>query len=157
MDATSDRTWTGLGWTARIVENEDGGGWALAMTHDDHDEPALVVPWVMGRNKKDPKPLGEEDFRTQVKAAQDFLTRTQQQIRRAHRRTARAQGAGGEPLLVVFDLIPDEFEPQGELVATNAIGDEVGRAACPPSFKLSRAAAQSWVDGGFRDIYGDDG
>lgn len=157
MDACSDRTWTGLGWTARIVENEDGGGWAVAMTHDDHDEPALVVPWVMGRNKKDPKPLGEADFRTQVKAAQDFLTRSQQQIRRAHRRTARAQGPDGEPLLVVFDLISDEFEPQGVLVATNGIGDEVGRAACPPSLKLSRTTAQSWVDSGFRDVYSDEG
>ena len=157
MDACSDRTWTGLGWTACIVENEDGGGWALAMTHDDHDEPALVVPWVMGRNKKDPKPLNEADFRTQVKAAQDFLTRTERQIREAHRRSAPAQGEDGGAVVVVFDLIPDEFEPQGELVATNAIGVEVGRAGCPPSYRLTRAAAQAWVDGGFRDVYGDGG
>ena len=63
----NDRTWSGRGWTAEIVENEDGGGWALSMTRDGNTEPTLVVPWVMGRNKKDPKPLNQKVYSIMMK------------------------------------------------------------------------------------------
>ena len=51
------------------------------------DEPLLVVPWVMGRNKKDPKSLNELDFRTQLKAARDFRIRMQNQRRAVFRKS----------------------------------------------------------------------
>ena len=46
------RTWTGDGWTAQVIKNEDDDGWAVAMTQDGQAEPALVGPWTMGRDKK---------------------------------------------------------------------------------------------------------
>lgn len=150
-------TWTGLGWTAEIVQNEDGGGWALAMTRDGHDEPILVVPWVMGRNKVDPKPMNPADYATQVKAAQDFLDRREQQIRNAHRASVDVSDADGQRIRVVFDVIPDEVEPQGELVAVTELGEELGRAQAPPSLRLTRAVAQQWVDGGYGPVWGDSG
>ena len=52
------RLWQGNGWTARVIKNEDDDGWAVEMIKDGEQEPALVGPWTMGRNKKDPKPLG---------------------------------------------------------------------------------------------------
>ncbi|MCP4808533.1 MAG: hypothetical protein GY913_18955 [Proteobacteria bacterium] len=156
MSTTEERTWRGMGWTAEIVDNEDGGGWALAMTPDGRDEPVLIVPWTMGRNKKDPKPLNKADFRTQVKAASDVLRRSAQQIRRAHRVSLDVNVASGERVRVVFDVIPDEVEPEGELVCSSLAGVELGRASCPAHLKLTRARAIAWVDGGCRTVYGDD-
>lgn len=49
-----DRLWHHKGWEARIIKNEDDDGWAVSMTQDGQAEPALVGPWTMGRDKKNP-------------------------------------------------------------------------------------------------------
>ena len=49
------RLWVDNGWTAKVIKNEDDDGWAVAMTRDGEREPALVGPWTMGRDKKNPK------------------------------------------------------------------------------------------------------
>jgi hypothetical protein len=51
-----DRVWSDEHWTARVVKNDDDDGWAVAMYLDGEVEPALVGPWTMGRDKKNPKP-----------------------------------------------------------------------------------------------------
>ena len=61
------RLWKGDGWTARVIKNEDDEGWAVAMIKDGEPEPALVGPWTMGRDKKNPKPLNTSDFKTLLK------------------------------------------------------------------------------------------
>lgn len=156
MSTNEDRTWRDQGWTAQIVDNEDGGGWALSMTRDGDDEPVLIVPWTMGRNKKDPKPLNKSDFRTQLKAARDVLRRSEHQIRAAHRVSLDVTVLSGERVRVVFDLIPDEVEPEGELVASSLAGVELGRASCPAGWRLTRERAAAWVDAGFPTIYADE-
>ncbi len=143
------RLWQKRGWIARVVENEDGGGWALAMSREGDDEPVLVVPWVMGRNKKDPKPLNDADFRTQVKAARDFLTRSEHQRRTAFRKSYDVVDADGEFVRVVFDVQPDDFEPTGVLSAFDNLGRERARLTCAPHFRLTRDAARAWAAGGF--------
>ena len=40
-----------------MIKNEDDEGWAVAMIKDGEPEPALVGPWTMGRDKRNPKPL----------------------------------------------------------------------------------------------------
>jgi hypothetical protein len=149
--------WVDKGWTAEVVLNEDGGGWAVAMTKDGHDEPVLVVPWVMGRNKKDPKPLNVADFTSQVKAAQDYLTRREDQIRQAHRKIVHVDDADGERVKVVFDVIPDEFEPEGQLVAWSSAGNELAQVSCAAGLKLTQSVAKDWVDGGFGAVRGGGG
>ena len=52
-----DRLWRDNGWTARVIKNEDDDGWAVEMIQAGETEPALVGPWTMGRDKKNPKPL----------------------------------------------------------------------------------------------------
>ena len=47
-----------------VIKNEDDDGWAVAMTPDGQAEPALVGPWTMGRDKKNPKPLDSSAFST---------------------------------------------------------------------------------------------
>ena len=51
------RLWSDGRWTARVIKNEDDDGWAVAMIKEGEAEPALVGPWTMGRDKKNPKPL----------------------------------------------------------------------------------------------------
>ena len=48
------RLWREDGWTARVVKNEDDDGWAVEMIKDGKSEPALVGPWTMGRDKRNP-------------------------------------------------------------------------------------------------------
>ena len=74
-----DRLWKDDGWTARVVKNEDDEGWAVAMFKDGESEPALVGPWTMGRDKKNPKPLAANAFSTLIKTASEVLRRHEQQ------------------------------------------------------------------------------
>jgi hypothetical protein len=74
------RLWASDGWTARVIKNEDDDGWAVAMTRDGQAEPALIGPWTMGRDKKNPKPLDGNAFSTLVKTASEFVRRSEQQL-----------------------------------------------------------------------------
>src|ERR1700747_2780250 len=76
-----ERLWRDNGWTARIIKNEDDEGWAVEMIKDGEAEPALVGPWTMGRDKKNPKPLDAAAFNTLVKTASEVLRRHEQQLR----------------------------------------------------------------------------
>ena len=69
------RLWRDGPWTARVIKNDDDDGWAVAMELQGQDEPALVGPWTMGRDKKNPKPLDVNAFNTLVKTANEVLRR----------------------------------------------------------------------------------
>ena len=68
-DIHEARRWRADGWTAQVIKNEDDDGWAVSMTRHGEAEPALVGPWTMGRDKKNPKPLDSSAFFTLVKTA----------------------------------------------------------------------------------------
>ena len=72
------RLWAQKGWTARVIKNEDDDGWAVEMTPDGQAEPALIGPWTMGRDKKNPKPLDINAFNTLVKTASEVVRRHEQ-------------------------------------------------------------------------------
>jgi len=74
------RLWRDNGWTARVVKNEDDEGWAVEMVLQGQDEPALIGPWTMGRDKKNPKPLDTNAFNTLVKTASEVIRRQDQQL-----------------------------------------------------------------------------
>jgi len=74
------RLWRDNGWTARVIKNEDDEGWAVAMIKDGEPEPALVGPWTMGRDKKNPKPLDTNAFNTLVKTASEVIRRHEQSL-----------------------------------------------------------------------------
>ncbi|MBP8134511.1 MAG: hypothetical protein KAY13_09570, partial [Zoogloea sp.] len=75
-----DRLWREDGWTARVIKNQDDDGWAVEMIKDGESEPALVGPWTMGRDKKNPKPLDVSAFHTLVKTASEVLRRHEQHL-----------------------------------------------------------------------------
>ena len=74
------RCWSDGRWTAQVIKNEDDDGWAVAMTLKGEAEPALVGPWTMGRDKKNPKPLDVSAFHTLVKTASEVVRRHEQQL-----------------------------------------------------------------------------
>jgi hypothetical protein len=142
------RLWRGDGWTAQVIKNEDDDGWAVAMTKDGEPEPALVGPWTMGRDKKNPKPLDVNAFNTLVKTASEFVRRHEQQLHATlHQRiTVTANDAR---VTVSLDIVPDEDHPHALLSAHDDGGDLLAEVKVAPSFKLNRASAVAWVENGF--------
>jgi hypothetical protein len=143
------RLWRDKGWTARVIKNEDDEGWAVAMIKDGEPEPALVGPWTMGRDKKNPKPLDANAFSTLVKTASEVLRRHEQQLHATLNREVHIDHDGGR-LRVALRIVPDEDEPYALLSAWNQDGEKVAEVRVPPNFRLSAASAQDWAGGGFR-------
>ena len=142
------RLWKDNGWTAQVIKNEDDDGWAVAMTPDGQVEPALVGPWTMGRDKKNPKPLDSGAFHTLVKTATEFVRRHEQQLQ-ATLHQAIEIAHDGARLSVTLDITPDEESPSAVLRATDAAGELLGEASVSPGFKLTRASAGAWADARF--------
>ena len=143
------RLWRDDGWTARVIKNEDDEGWAVAMIRDGESEPALVGPWTMGRDKKNPKPLDTAAFNTLVKTASEVIRRHEQQ-REALLHKRVVVEARGRRVTVLLDIVPDEDEPHGLLTARDEAGAELARVRVPASFKLNAASAAAWVEADFR-------
>src|SRR6478752_5201234 len=113
------RLWRDNGWTARVIKNEDDDGWAVEMLKDGEREPALVGPWTMGRDKKNPKPLDTAAFNTLVKTAAEFVRRHEQQLHAAlHQQIEIAHH--GDRVSVSLDIEPDEENPSATLRARDA-------------------------------------
>jgi hypothetical protein len=143
------RLWRDNGWTARVIKNNDDDGWAVEMLLQGQAEPALVGPWTMGRDKKNPKPLDTSAFNTLVKTAAEVLRRHEQQLHaQLHKQVVL--GYGSEQVTVTLDIVPDEDDPHAILTATDAAGDALGEQRVRPDFKLSNASAAAWVEGGFK-------
>jgi hypothetical protein len=143
-----DRLWRDNGWTARVIKNEDDDGWAVAMYRDGEAEPALVGPWTMGRDKKNPKPLDTNAFNTLVKTASEFIRRAEQHLQATlHKDIAISCSAGR--ITVALDIVPDDDDPHAHLSATDEAGTEIARVKVSAGFRLNRASATAWADAGF--------
>ena len=143
-----DRLWTNERWTARVIKNEDDDGWAVAMLVRGESEPALVGPWTMGRDKKNPKPLDVSAFNTLVKTAEEILRRHEQQLHAQLHRNVSVT-VNGRRVRVALAITPDEEGATATLSAQDEVGDELGRVAVSPAFKLNAASATAWVTSGF--------
>ena len=139
------KRWKGDGWTARVIKNEDDEGWAVEMTCDGETEPALVGPWTMGRDKKNPKPLDVSAFATLVKTANEILARHAQQRRAMLHRSVTAAAPDGARMQVVLDVIPDEDDPHAILTVQDEAGETVTRSRVPANFKLTAESARKWL------------
>ena len=144
-----DRLWQDNGWTARVIKNEDDDGWAVEMLKEGEPEPALVGPWTMGRDKKNPKPLDPSAFNTLVKTATEVLQRHAQQAHAAlHKRISVF--ALDREWDIRLDITPDEYEPYAVLSARDEFGEEVAQVRVRPDFRLTNAAATAWIKDDFR-------
>lgn len=140
-----DRLWKDDGWTARVIKNEDDEGWAVAMFKDGESEPALVGPWTMGRDKKNPKPLDTNAFSTLVKTASEVLRRHEQQRHAALNKSVMTT-VNDAAITVTLTIVPDDYEPYGVLTAIDEQGSEIASKRVEPNFSLTRASASAWAD-----------
>ena len=143
------RLWRDNGWTARVVKNEDDEGWAVEMIKLGEAEPALVGPWTMGRDKKNPKPLDTAAFHTLVKTAAEVLRRHEQQLHAQLHKSIVVSAAGGR-VTVTLDVVADEDDPYATLTATDAAGAQLGQVRVGAGFNLNATSASAWIDGGYK-------
>jgi hypothetical protein len=148
----SPTLWADDGWTARVIKNEDDDGWAVAMIKDGEPEPALIGPWTMGRDKRNPKPLDSSAFITLVKTANEYVRRHEQQLHASlHQSIEISTDTGGQSdrVVVSLDIVPDDDNPHGQLSAHDRSGEMLAQVRVAPSYKLTRASATAWVESGF--------
>lgn len=143
-----DRLWHHKGWEARVIKNEDDDGWAVSMTQDGQSEPALVGPWTMGRDKKNPKPLDMSAFSTLVKTAHEVIRRHEQHQAALLHKAIQIE-VHGLRVTVALDIEPDEENPTATLSATAADGSQLAKVRVRPDHRLTRASAQHWADAGY--------
>lgn len=143
------RLWRDDGWTARVIKNADDEGWAVEMIKEGEPEPALVGPWTMGRDKKNPKPLDSAAFNTLVKTASEVLRRHEQQLHATLHKALVVNVPAGR-VTVTLDIVPDDDDPHALLAARDAGGETLGQARVSAGFKLSTASATAWIENDFR-------
>ncbi len=142
------RLWQNETWTAKVIKNDDDDGWAVAMFKDGESEAALIGPWTMGRDKKNPKPLDGNAFITLVKTASEFVRRSEQQLHATLHPSVSVNGPTGR-LTVLLDIVPDDDNPYATLSAQDEGGDTLAEVRVEAGFKFNRHTAQAWVDAGF--------
>jgi hypothetical protein len=143
------RLWRDGGWTARVIENDDDEGWAVEMIKDGEPEPALVGPWTMGRDKKNPKPLDTAAFITLVKTAAEVLRRHEQQTHAERHRSVTVTTATGR-IEVTLDIVADEDDPYATLRALDESDDEIASVRVEPGYRLNAKTAAEWIESGYR-------
>lgn len=142
------RLWVQKGWTARVIKNEDDDGWAVEMILAGQPEPALIGPWTMGRDKKNPKPLDINAFNTLVKAASEVVLRHEQQLQAVLHKTITVN-VKGQQIKVALNIVPDEDDPHAMLSAHDLHGTHMAEVKVRPDFRLTAASAQAWIDNGY--------
>jgi hypothetical protein len=142
------RRWQNEQWTAQVIKNDDDDGWAVAMYKTGESEPALVGPWTMGRDKKNPKPLDGSAFITLVKTAGEFVRRSEQQLHAQLNQSVTVNGQDSR-VTVLLRIVPDEDNPYAMLSAQDESGDVLAEVKVAAGFKLNRQTAQAWVDAEF--------
>ncbi len=148
MEIKEPRLWVADGWTAKVLKNEDDDGWAVAMIKDGEPEPALIGPWTMGRDKKNPKPLDGNAFSTLVKTASEFVRRHEQQ-RHAELHQSVTVTAKSKRVTVLLDIEPDEDNPSAVLTAQSDDCQQLAQIKVAASFKLNRTSATAWAENDF--------
>jgi hypothetical protein len=146
-DEISDpRCWKKDGWVARVIKNQDDDGWAVEMTRHGDSEPALVTPWTMGRDKKNPKPLDHAAFHTLVKTTTEVLRRHEQALRARLHRSCSYIEDDGTAIRVDLDIAPDEDDPHAIIAAFHERTNELLRSSrTSPDFKLTAKTAARFV------------
>lgn len=141
-EETSDpRRWKKAGWIAQVIKNDSDEGWAVSMTRVGDDEPALVSPWTMGRDKVNPKPLDITGFTTLLKGANDVLRRHEQALHAKLHKSITCSGEGGTRVRANLDLQQDEDDPHAILtVIDDGTGEVIRQGRVAAASKLSEAS-----------------
>lgn len=152
-DVMEPTFWRKKGWSARVVKNEDDDGWAVEIYKAGLAEPVLISPWVMGRDKKTPKPFDDSAFATFVKTASEVLQRSAGQRDAALKRRLEIAW-DGRWMSVTLELVPDEYDAHALLTAVDESGQTLASFRVPTDFKFNRDSMNAWVQGGFEEPAG---
>ncbi|RSZ31914.1 MULTISPECIES: hypothetical protein [unclassified Variovorax] len=145
-----DRLWRDDRWTARIIKNQEDDGWAVEMTRHGDPEPALIGPWTMGRDKKNPKPLDGPAFSTLVKTAAEVIRRHEQQLHATLNKSVTVTARDDRRVRVALAIVPDEDNPSATLTAYDDADDsELASVNVSPAFRLTAASASAWIESGY--------
>ena len=145
-EETSDTRWKKAGWIAQVIKNDSDDGWAVAMTRIGADEPSLVGPWTMGRDKRNPKPLDASAFATLVKTANEIVRRHEQAARERLHRTLSFTTDAGLRLRVDLDIVPDDDDPHALLAVFDELsGERLKGGRVSPTFKLTATTVQRFL------------
>ena len=146
IEITEPTRWQKDNWIAQVMKNEDDDGWAVAMTRVGDSEPALVGPWTMGRDKRNPKPLDASAFATLVKTATEVLLRHEQALRARLHKTLTFSTEADQRLRADLDIAMDDDDPHAILSVTDeATAESVRRGRVRPDFKLSASTVARFV------------
>ena len=144
-DVTEPTLWRKSGWIAEVIAGDDEG-WAVSMTRVGDDEPALVGPWTMGRDKKSPKPLDQSAFMTLVKTATEVLMRHEQSAQARLHNSLTFFDDEGRRVRADLDVVPDDDDPHAILAAFDSVTGELLRTGrVSPGFKLTAKAALEFL------------
>ena len=148
-DLHEPTVWRQEGWIARVIPNDDGdGGWAVAMTRVGDTEPALVGPWTMGRDKKNPKPLDPTAFRTLVKTANEILARHEQAAHARVHKHFEYTRFDGQIVAVNLDVAGDDDDLHAILTCKDRItGEPLRSGRVPVGFRLDATAIDRFLAG----------
>lgn len=149
-EVTEPGLWKKNGWIARVIKNPDDDGWAVEMTRIGDEEPALVGPWTMGRDKKNPKPLDQAAFLTLVKTASEVLRRHEQSARaRLHRSITFVDDSASVRIRADLDLVPDDDDPHAILALfDDATSEPLRSGRVAAGFRLDAANVKRWMESG---------
>jgi hypothetical protein len=141
--------WVNKGWTARVIKNQDDDGWAVEMIKDGEPEPALIGPWTMWRDKKNPKPLDVNAFNTLVKTASEVVRRHEQHMHAIHHKKLMITVAY-QQIQIALDIVPDEDDPHALLSAQDQDGEQLAQVKVSAGFKLNTTSAYAWAENDYR-------
>ena len=148
------RLWQADGWSAGIVEQEDG--WAVELRQHGDAEPVLISPWPAGRDGTQPRPLDQSAFSGLVKRAAEQLQRQAQQWQARLHKSVTVR-AGNRLWSIRLDIVPDEYEAHAVLIALDDDSVQHARLRVRPDFPLTTASAKAWIEDDFRSPERDDG
>ena len=115
------------------------------MTPDGQAEPALIGPWTMGRDKKNPKHLDINAFNTLVKTASEVVRRHEQHLQALHHKKLTITTQNRQ-IVVALDIVLDEDDPHALLSASDLEGTQLAQVKVRPDFKLNSNSAHAWVE-----------
>ena len=148
-DVMEPTLWRRGEWTAKVVRSEVEDGWAVQMHRNGDPEAALVGPWTMGRDKKNPKPLDQGAFTTLVKTANEVLARHEQAAAAMLKKAWTYRREGGQSIRVTLDILPDEENPRANLACVDDLSGELLRAGVVPAgFRLTAKNIENFITTG---------
>lgn len=140
--------WEDRGWSARILKNDEGEGWAVEVCRRGEALPILRSPWPMTAEQDAPKPLDRSAFNTLVTTASEILQRNSVSPHTGEQQRLKLFVLGRR-WEITLEIAFGGLEAGATLSARDADDEEVARQRVPAGFQLECAPIIAWIEHGF--------